>query len=142
MPESYWRKTLSDNSIEFGHDSNIDKKLASWTRGRQDIVSTKVSFGSSSISITSSPKDNKLSEWGQYDNFSFSAGSGVHTRLSREIRCSVNGYTRLCITKDTAGVYKITNYELNDNIGIHVPSNARYLVCQIEIDGKVNHEWR
>ena len=140
MNESYWRKTLADGSFEFGKDSDIQRQLASWTRGRQDIIATRIFLSGRNLVLRCVPKEG-LATWHQRDNFCANLSSNVTKRLSREVECTTKGCTRLWVTHDMANIYKMTIYDLNNERGELVPEGASSLVCRIGIDGRVDHEW-
>ena len=139
IKESYWRKTLSDGSYEFGKDSEIQRGVSSWTKGRQDIISAALFLDGKTIWVTYD--GTKIPLWGQYDNFCFSTSSGKSVRLSREIRCSTAGCTRLAITSDIARIYNIASHRLNNDFGIPIPDNAKELICRIWTNGKIEYTW-
>ncbi len=139
MQEGYWKKTLTDGSSEFGYDSAIEKKIASWTNGRQDIVKVDLSNGSEAIQISSSSKPPSF--WRQLDHYCFNPRTGKSSRLARELACSLDDNSRLMIQRDMGYVYRFTHFTLNKERGIEIPNDVSLLVCQIGIDGKVSYQW-
>ena len=136
MPESYWKKTLIDGSTETGTDSMIKNKLASWTKGRQDIISVELSFVGKTIILQCPPGEGEPDSWKQFDNFVFNPSTGSSVRLSREVHCT-NNWLCASIEERPDGAYVFT---LNDKKGI--PSvDGNCFVCSIEIDGTVKYSW-
>lgn len=138
MQESFWAKHLSNGGTEQGTDEAIEKKLASWTRGRQNIISTLLSFAGSTICLQCSPKNQRLAAWKQIDNFVFNPSTGKSERLSREVWCSPNGYQFWDVRRCHDGTMF---YSFNDEAGTPVPDYAQFLVCFISADGRVSSRW-
>jgi hypothetical protein len=141
MREDYWRKHLSDGTLEFGYDSCIQNKLASWTKGRQDIQSTLLSFNGNFIQVTNHSLSS-LTKWEQKDGYLFNPSNGSTIRIDRNLECSVNGKTRFCITEGSLDGGHLTLFDLNDQVGQLIPTDIDFLVCCIRIDGKVNYRWK
>lgn len=136
-----WRKKLTDSSFELGLDEDIEKGFASWTKGRQDIVSALLSFNKKSIEVKTQDTF-PFDKCEQYDNFCFDPTTGISTRISRELRCSINGYKKINEIKDMANIYNVTSFILNNDYGQQIPNGVTTLVCRIEIDGTVSIIWR
>lgn len=139
MSKSFWSKQFIDGSLEVGTDKAIKNGLASWTKGRQDIIRTTLSFNDREFSLRCDPKNGKLASWEQYDNFVFSVSTGQLSRLSREVRCTLNGYKYLFISSSFSRSSNL--YHLNDKVGYSIPKNTKVLVCFITMDGKVDYKW-
>lgn len=141
MQESYWEKTLADGSKEIGTDSMIDNKIASWTRGRQDIRSASLAFQNNKLTISRYPKYGHFAKWKQLDNFAFNPATASSKRLSREVWCSVEGSSHLRAVKvfDRAVSFSLERESFPGSIPI--PPGITWLVCSIGIDGKVNYRW-
>lgn len=137
MPNNFWKKELLDGSIELGTDSMILKKKASWTKGRQDIISVIITLNDKFIHLISSPSPN-LSSWKQLDNYCFSTNRSSSLLLSREISCSINNNKYLKINY----LHKGVKFELNKLDGVPIPKDASQIVCIIDINGRVKNIWR
>jgi len=83
MQESYWMKQLLDGAKELGTDSLITQGKASWSRGRQDILSVTLSFAGTTLRLDCL----EALEWKQFDNYIYSVARGGAFRTSREIIC-------------------------------------------------------
>lgn len=141
MPESYWEKRLSDNTLERGTDQMIQDKLASWTKGRQDIMSARLCYAGTAVTIFRFGKDGEFADWKQLDNFVFNPGTGETTRLSRELWCSTEGRPFLHAVRIVDGPASFSLEEKAYRGCIAVPESASYLVCSIARDGKVKYRW-
>jgi hypothetical protein len=137
MLESFWKKELSDGLVELGTDSMIHNKEASWTRGRQDIISVQLTFNRSFIHLISR-LEGPSSSWDQQDGYCFSANKGQSFRISRSISCSINDNNYLLETKHPLGF----RLELNKKKGIPIPEGVSSIVCSIDINGRVVYTWR
>lgn len=64
----FWEKFLIDGTTEVGTDEDIDKGLASWTRGKQDICKCILSFENLLLDVTI-PQPSTIIPWKQKDHF-------------------------------------------------------------------------
>jgi hypothetical protein len=138
MTDSFWKKLLADGSSELGTDSLIEDKVASWTLGRQDIVSTILTFNGMGISLSCPERSGELAVWKQKDGYSMSFSSGKATRLHREVECSTNGYKYVAMNYSNG----LMDFTLNDREGVHLPPETVSVICAIRSDGKVGLRFR
>jgi len=134
MKESFWEKDLLDGSKELGTDSMIDRKAASWTRGRQDIVSVTLFFANTKVTLQSPPVNGEVAKWEQYDGCIFNSSTGKSSVIAREIRCSSHHHS--CVLGMRRGRNEIT-YTLDDKVGSNLPEDSNTFICRIESDGRV-----
>jgi hypothetical protein len=135
---NFWKKYLSDGTFELGSDVMIKEKIASWSSGRQDIISTEISFGENILEVNTSSVNTKLSKWEQYDNFIFSASMGRSIMLSRTLKCSLDGYSFFYIKKSSQSK---TIVFLDNVKGDPIPKNKNFLICSIKEDGSIVYQW-
>ncbi len=130
--EDFWEKKLADGTVEIGTNSRIEKKLASWTQGRQDIVEATLSFGQGFHKVTLScpKKDGKLASWEQLDYSVFRPATGASQVLGRSISCTTNGYKFVGVGTDPQTGTK--HFDLSDEYGyIAIPHKAEAIVCKV-----------
>jgi len=138
----FWNKVLSDGSIEDGSDDLVQKGEASWTKGRQDIVTAYISIDHHILEVKNIVEPDCILQWEQFDNCIFNSVTGQSIRYAREIRCPISFKTKLLITKNNIGTEQHIRFYLNNRIGINVPRSKTTLICRIFRDGKVVHSWR
>jgi len=144
MYESLWVKTLFDKTIELGTDTMIKNNLASWSRGRQDILEASLFYRGTKLTVSANPKI-KEGSFKQFDTFEFNSSSGESKRLSRSFSLPCAGYKYF--VHKTNSYFSAENFksefiiQLNNESGFLVPEDASKIVCSIQFDGNVYHRW-
>ncbi len=139
---SFWYKELDNGSNELGTDEKIAQKIASWSRGAQNIIAVTLEFNDSIVTIKCPKKDGKVANWEQLDGFAFSTLTGISKRVDRQLYCTSNSHQYFNVQKKIRhNSFPHLVISFNDSFGESVPSNVDSLVCSITIDGKVNYRW-
>ena len=132
----YWKKTLSDNSVEVGTDQDILAKKASWTRGRQDILSVELWFNGHQVTLSSSCLSSL--NWKQVDQYIASFQNHGSKRVAREIGCPTEDMKYFHVSYDKDSSLKTTvHITLNNTIGTKIPDNTEFIICKIFPNGQI-----
>jgi len=132
MKESCWVKTLKDGDTEFGSDVYIERGEASWTRGRQDIISTSLDYVGKRVELRCSSVEGTCAEWKQEDRMIFGASVGKSYRIRREVSCTTLGYPKATIR--TRG--NTTTLTLGTDGPLDI-SKSGCVSCAIRHDGSI-----
>ena len=88
MESGTWLKFFNDGTLERGSDVDIDKGLASWSKGRQDNIKSvhlEHNFNTCCLSLPNT-------QWYQYDRYMAmlgQAGNNVSKRTGRVIQAQI-----------------------------------------------------
>jgi len=77
-----WVKYFTDGSVEIGEDKDIEKKKASWTKGRLNSI-WKVGFSNQDFTSRAFLKSKISTNWYQFDRFELDISTGISIRKFR-----------------------------------------------------------
>jgi len=129
----FWEKVLVDGSLETGTDKKIQARKASWTKGRQDIVSSVVSLNGRKVALTCPEINGRTASWRQLDHNIMSLQSNMCIRTAREVACSPLEYKFVAVKKEEKEAF----FCLNNESGVQIPKNTEMVIASIDLHGAV-----
>jgi hypothetical protein len=133
MSGDHWIKVLADGTTEYGYDKDIQDKGASWTKGRQDIVSAVVTLGNRKVSLVCPMINNRVGTWEQLDHYICSLNLGEGKRIARELSCNTLEHKFLQISVlDDSIVFNV-----NSLAGKPIPDNTNRVYILLKDSGQI-----
>lgn len=138
MSHSYWNKFLVDGTIEAGDDNLIEKGMASWTKGRQDIVAVSMYYANVLLFVSYEKKEIYEDSFHQTDLNLGNLVTGESIRYGRCISAKTKGCNSYLI-EGNPGAYRI---KLGKGLRHNIPQGASTLRAIIDQKSQLTVEFR